>query len=66
MKKPKQKRQDWIDKSTVVGIVRECLIVQPYSQDGEVIAIPVDEKVRSVAAQEAIAYIKESFRPYRR
>lgn len=62
--KEKAEAQDWNDKQTVVGIVREVFIIQPYSQDGAVIGIPIDEEVRDVAKSEVIACAMKRFGDY--
>ena len=52
---------DWRDKETVIGIVRNVLIAKVYSQDGYVIGIPIDQDVRDVARKEAIAHAIKIF-----
>jgi len=54
--------EDWKDKSTVIGIIREVLIVSVYSEDGKIIGVPVDKEVREVAGNEVIAYMRKKAR----
>jgi len=47
---------------SVIGTRQECLIVDVYSQDGKVIAIPCDEDAREKAADEVKAIALQKFR----
>lgn len=41
---------------SVIGLQCECLIVKLYDQGGRVVAVPVDENIRDLAARETMEY----------
>jgi len=43
-------------KESVIGLKTECLIVDTYSQDGTVKAIPLSDEIRIMAGNEALDY----------